>query len=357
MMNTKPRGRLRIYLGYATGSGKSFYLLRDAVSAQQRGQKIAIAALEHMNRAGICNFVPAFPLLQPEGEPFNVDQVIASDFDTIIIDELAYSNPPGSKNKKRYEDVIEILDSGKSVFTTLNIQHVDSVAERLVTALNFKINERVPDQVLNRSDAIVFVDISIFELQARIESGQIFAKDKAEQALFHFFTHENLCLLRKLTLELLAEDQLSKIESERILGAKAREEANPAVLVVITDDFPLEPLFEKMIHKGAKLASNYRSHCHVVSVRSSHFLKMKKTISGADHQAKMKALAESLGATHLEMEGPGLSQKIVQYCGEHSIKHLVFAKEQSSNFIQKVIHHTHGIDVHLIDRPTPKGEQ
>ena len=239
------KGRLRIYLGYATGCGKSFTLLKDAIAQKQRKHDIAIASLNHGDRSGICDMLGEFPNVGTTSGALNVDEIIQSSHETIIIDELALTNPAGSKNKKRFEDVIEILNSGKNVITTVNVQHIDSVAERLDTALSLKIQERVPDHLLDIAHAVVFVDVSIDELRARIQSEQVFPKDKAEQALFNFFTYENLCLLRKLALEVTVEDQLKRIQSERILGSSAREEADPGVLAVITDEDELEDLYNK----------------------------------------------------------------------------------------------------------------
>lgn len=350
------KGRLRIYLGYATGCGKSFTLLRDAMTQKQRNQDIAIASLNHSSRSGICDLVGEFPKIGTSSAILNVDEIIASSHETIIIDELALTNPAGSKNKKRYEDVMEVLASGKNVVTTLNVQHLDSVAERLDTALSLKIQERVPDQILNLASSVVLVDVSIEELRARIQSEQVFPKDKAEQALFNFFTYENLCLLRKFALEVTVDDQLKRIQTEKILGSNAREEADPGILAVITDEQELQDLYNKMIHKGAKFASQYSSHFFVVMVHPSRLLSIKKQTGVSALGQKLQDLAKTMGAQFSEMKGPGLSEQIIDFCHQNSIKHLIFAKEHSGSFIQKAIDNTRGIDVHLIDRPAARGE-
>jgi two-component system sensor histidine kinase KdpD len=351
------KGRLRIYLGYATGCGKSFTLLKDAIALKQRKHDIAIATLSHGNRSGICDLVGEFPKVGNTSPILNIEEIIASPYDTIIIDELALTNPAGSKNKKRFEDVIEILNSGKNVITTLNVQHIDSVAERLDTALSLKIQERVPDHLLNLASAVIFVDVGIDELRARIQSEQVFPKDKAEQALFNFFTYENLCLLRKLALEVTVEDQLKRIQTEKILGSTAREEADPGVLAIITDEEDLEDLYHKMIHKGAKYSSQYSSHFFVMLVYPTRLLSIRKPGTEQSVLAKkLEALAASLGAEYGVMKGPGLSEQIIDFCQNHSIRHLLFAKEESGSFIQKAIDNTRGIDVHLIDRPSARGE-
>jgi two-component system sensor histidine kinase KdpD len=357
MENTqKNKGRLRIYLGYATGCGKSFTLLKDAIAQKQRKQDIAIASLNHGDRSGICDLVKEFPKIGNATHLLNVDEIIASSHDTIIIDELASTNPTGSKNAKRYDDVIEILASGKNVITTLNVQHIDSIAERLDTALSLKIQERVPDHLLTTADSVIFVDVAIDELRARIQSEQVFPKDKAEQALFNFFTYENLCLLRKLALEVTVEDQLKRIQSEKILGSNAREEADPGVLAVITDEEDLEDLYHKMIHKGARYSSQYSSHFYVVMVHPSRLIPKKKSEETSVLAKNLELLSKSMGADYQELKGPGLSEKIIDFCQSNSIRHLLFAKEKSGSFIQRAIDNTRGIDVHLIDRPGPRGE-
>jgi len=357
----QPQGQLRIYLGYATGCGKSFTLLKDAIAQKQRNQSIGVASLNHSERSGICDLVSEFPKVGRKGgqdeSALQLDAILQSDFDTIIIDELAMTNPTGSKNKKRYEDVLEILASGKNVMTTLNVQHIDSIAERLDTALSLKIQERVPDHLFNQASSVVFVDVEIDELRARIQSEQVFPKDKAEQALFHFFTHENLSLLRKFALEVMVDDQLKRIQNEKLLSSGGREEADPGVAAIITDEEDYEDLYQKMIHKGAKYASQYSSHYYVIMVYPSKLLPVRKPNEASALSKRLETLAVSLGGQFLELKGPGLSEQIVDFCQTHGMKHLLFAKVQSSGFIQKAIDHTRGIDVHLIDRPGPRGER
>ncbi|MBS1957969.1 MAG: hypothetical protein JST80_00715 [Bdellovibrionales bacterium] len=356
---TKPKtkkGHLRIYLGYATGCGKSLTLLKDAVAYQERGQKIAILSLSHGKRPGIKEMAAKIPVLPDTGE-IDLDALQKSEYQTIIIDDLALTNLPGSRNKKRYEDVLDVLDIGKDVFTTLNVQHLDSVAERLNQSLSLKIQERVPDLLLNEAHSIVFVDLPIDELRERIKSEQVFPKDKAEQALFHFFTHENLCLLRKFALEVTVDDQLRRILTEKILSSHAREEADPSILVILAGEEDEEDFFNKMIRKGSKFASQYSSHCYVVLANPSKFLGVKKTETPAALKNRLKLLTEGLGATFQEVKGSGVSEQMVEFCSSHNIKHLIVAKAAVEGFIQKVMDHTRGVDVHLIDRPSPKGER
>lgn len=351
------KGHLRIYLSYATGCGKSFALLKDALVYKQRGHSIAIGSLSHSNRSGICDMAAELPRLSTSDGTLDLDAIQNSPYDVIIIDDLAQTNAEGSKNKKRYEDVLEVLKLGKDVFTTLNIQHLDSVAERLRESLSMRITERVPDLVLNEAESLVLVDVPIEELRDRIKSEQVFAKDKAEQALFHFFTHENLSLLRKFALEVTVEDQLRRILNEKILSSHAREEADPSVLVILSGEQTDEDLYNKMIHKGTKLASQYSAHCYVVLASPSKFLGVKKVEVPAAMKTRLKALSESLGSSFQEVKGSGVSEQVVEFCNSHNIKHLIVGKKSVEKFIQKVMDHTRGVDVHLIDRASPRGER
>ena len=355
--SNKRKGRLKIFLGYATGCGKTFTLLKEALALKQRNHEIAIAALTHTDRSGIRELASEFTVLPDLKKGLDVHQIIQSPFDTIIIDDLAMTNPTTSKNIKRYEDVMEILNAGKNVLTSVNVQHLDSVAERLSSTLCMKIQERVPDRILNEAESVTFVDLSIDELRERIKSEQVFPKDKAEQALFHFFTYENLCLLRKLALEVITSDQLNRINGEKLLGLRAREEADPGILAVLTEDEKSQDLCELIIHKTAKYAHLYSSHFFVVLVHPMRILKSSKNQTGiSQFTQKVKTLTESLKGTFVEMKGPGLPAQIIELCHTQSIRHLVFGKEESASFIQKAIHQTRGIDVHLIDRPAPRGE-
>jgi two-component system sensor histidine kinase KdpD len=351
------KGRLRIYLGYATGCGKSFTLLKDAITSKQRGTRIAIGALGHIDRTGICDMAGEFPRIGAESTGLDVELIKNSPYDLILIDDLAMTNPPGSKHKKRFEDVLEVVQSGKDVFTTLNVQHLDSVSERLRESLSVRIQERVPDLLLNEAESIVFVDLPIEELRDRIASEQVFPKDKAEQALFHFFTHENLGLLRKFALETIVEDQLRRILTEKLLGSHAREEADPSVLVILTGRDDDEDLFNKMIHKGAKYASTYSSHCYVVLANPKKLLGVKQPETAAPLRGRLQKLSEGLGASFQEVKGSGVAEQVVEFCNSHNIRHLIVPKDDVASFIQKVMNHTPGVDVHLIDRPSAKGER
>jgi two-component system sensor histidine kinase KdpD len=253
--------------------------------------------------------------------------------------------------------VLEIVHSGKDVFTTLNIQHLDSVAERLRESLSVRLQERVPDLILNEANSLVLVDLPIEELRERLQSGQVFAKDKAEQALFHFLTYENLSLLRKFALETTVEDQLRRIQHEKILSSHAREEADPSVLVIITGREENEDLYNKMIHKGAKYASQHSSHCYVILASPNKFLGIQKRECSPAVKNRLKSLAENLGATFQEVNGSGVAEQMVEFCNAHHIKHLIIPKDGVESFIQKVMDHTRGVDVHLIDRPSAKGER
>lgn len=356
-MKTKVRGQLRLYLGYATGCGKSFTLLRDALALSDRGVKVAIATLTHHDRAGIKEMSEKLKHI-PYKTNLPVKDILSSDYNTIVIDDLAHTNAPGSKNKKRFEDIFELLEGGKNVMTSLNVQHLDSVAERLETALAIKIQERVPDQLLNQTDSITFVDLSIDELRTRMKSGQIFAKDKAEQALFNFFTHENLTLLRKFSLEQVVEDQLKKIKNERLLEGNALSEADPSVLVLVTDEEKFEETYHKMIHKGAKLAAQYWSHSYVAMIKPRRLITGKvlggKKPNLEKFKKQIQSITESLGGIFSEMNGSSIDVQIIQFCEQHSIKHLVLAKNQGGSLIEKLIKNTRSVDLHLIDTQAPR---
>lgn len=342
MIPNKTPGKLRVYLGYATGCGKSFALLRDALFAHQRGKKISIATLNHDTRPGILDLAKQLPRTEHK----SLSDLENSSATTLIIDELG-----GLQPESQLENIIHLLQRGKNIWTTLNVQHLDSVAERLDSAIHVHIKSRVPDSILNLAESVVFVDTCIDDLRARFEAGQIFPKDKAEQALAHFFTHENLVLLRKIALEEVVESQLKSIENEKILSAGALSEADPSVLVVITDEEKYSEFFLKMIHQGAKLASHYSCHFQVALVTPKKIIKRKSTAT--NWIAPLEKLALELGGSFLSLKGKSVINDIVRFTTENHVRHLVFAKPHLKSLLAPVSESLQGIHIHLIDKPLP----
>ncbi len=213
--------RLRIYLGAAPGVGKTYHMLNDALLKRKQGVDVVIGLVETHGRQETADqirdleIVPLrmIPYRGVELKEMDVDAVLARHPQIAIVDELAHTNVPGSKNRKRYEDVLELLDAGIDVWTAVNIQHLETLNDAVNRSANTIIRETVPDSFFKRADEVINVDLTVEELRSRLREGKIYAPEKIEPSLANFFRKGNLNLLRELALRATAE-QVSKRASD-----------------------------------------------------------------------------------------------------------------------------------------------
>ena len=211
--DTPEPGRLRVYLGAAPGVGKTYRMLEDAHLMRRQGVDIVIGLIEPHGRAETAALVEGLEIVSLQEIQYrsiilremNLEAILARHPAWCIVDELAHTNVPGSRNHKRYEDVLELLDAGINVMTAMNVQHLETLNDAVARSASIQIRETVPDSFLRRADEVVNVDITIDELRDRLRQGKIYAPEKVEQALANFFRKGNLNMLRELALRATAE--------------------------------------------------------------------------------------------------------------------------------------------------------
>src|SRR5579862_3358701 len=209
----KAKGSLKLFLGYAPGVGKTYSMLSEAIRRHTRGEDVVIGVVETHGRKGIAELVPQLEVVPRKKidykgtlfEEMDVDAVIARKPQVALVDELAHTNIPGSKHRKRYEDVLEILEAKIDVLSTVNIQHIESIAPTVNAITGVIVRETVPDWVLRLSDETVMVDLTPEALQNRMKRGDVYKQEKVEQSLKNFFRRGNLIALRELALRQVAE--------------------------------------------------------------------------------------------------------------------------------------------------------
>jgi len=215
--------RLRVYIGAAPGVGKTYHMLNDAHLKREQGEDVVIGLVETHGRKETAEqirdleIVPqrVIPYRGVELKEMDVDAILARRPHTVVVDELAHTNVPGSKNRKRYEDVLELLDAGIDVWTSVNIQHLETLNDAVNRSANTVIRETVPDSFFKRADEVLNVDIPIDELRLRLRQGKIYAPEKVEQSLANFFRKGNLNMLRELSLRTTAEQVGKRAEALR----------------------------------------------------------------------------------------------------------------------------------------------
>ena len=361
ILERRKRGSLKIYLGYAAGVGKTFSMLQEAQRLKSRGIDVVIGYVEPHDRTETSKeirdleIVPVH-LIQVAGKLFpemDLGAILARKPQVVLVDELAHHNVVGSKNEKRYQDVLNLLDADISVISTLNVQHLESAAEKVTSITGIEITERVPDLILQRADQIVTVDVSIEELRDRLRVGKIYSKDRAEVALVNFFSYSNLSMLREYALREAAGDQVRRIDEEQLLSHHAAKVSHETVMVCMSSD-PTNA--EVLIRRGTKLASQNSSRCYVIYVQKKV---ESPTAIDSTLQRKLQnnlTLAKRLGADVITLRGENIAETLVNFAVQNNVRNAVFGKSRLSPFKERmrgsvIMDFTYdalGVDVHIL---------
>jgi two-component system sensor histidine kinase KdpD len=322
-------GKLRIYIGAAPGVGKTYDMLNDANRMKEEGIDVVIGFVEPHGREETAarirdlGIVPQkiIPYRGVQFKEMDVDAILARKPHTVLVDELAHTNVPGSRNQKRYEDVLELLEAGINVMTAVNIQHLETLNDAVNRSANTVIRETVPDSFFKRSDEVVNVDVTVNELRNRLRHGKIYAPEKVESALSNFFRIGNLNLLRELSLRTTAE-QVSNRESEYRRTQGLEQAAVPEKVMVCLST---RPGTERLIRVGARIAGRLATNWFAV------YVSRPKENSHGDPEAlhrleEYQRLARDLGAKVVNLVDKNVSDALIRFAQQESISHVVFGQ-------------------------------
>jgi len=289
------RGTLKVYVGAAPGVGKTYTMLREGNELAQKGIDVVIGLLETHGRKETLEQVGDLPLVARKRIPYknvvleemDTDEIIRRNPEVVLVDELAHTNVPGSVNEKRYQDVEKILAAGISVISTMNIQHLESLNDSVEQITGIRVRETVPDHILHQADEVELIDISPKALQQRMREGNIYAMEKVEQSLNHFFQTGNLIALRELALREVADDVDERLEAweRRTLRGPWRQQEVIFVCVNLRADS------ERLIRRGFRIAYRLKAHWYVTYVQDRQPL----TAEEEQRLEKLKKLTERLG--------------------------------------------------------------
>ncbi|MGE7778912.1 histidine kinase [Peribacillus sp. NPDC097264] len=292
------RGTLKVYIGSAPGVGKTYTMLREANQLKKSEIDIVIGLLETHGRKETASQVDTLETIPRKQVPYknvlleemDLDRIIIRNPEVVLVDELAHTNVPGSKNQKRYQDVINILESGISVISTMNIQHVESLNDSVEQITGVRVRETVPDRILQLADELELIDVSPKALRQRMQEGNIYTMDKVEQSLNNFFKTRNLIALRELALRELADDVDDRLESfKRKEGVRGPWRKAEVIFVCVN----LKPDSERLIRRGFRIAYRLKAKWYVVYVKDQRTLPNDKQII----LDKIKNLTKRLGGT------------------------------------------------------------
>src|SRR5271157_2706918 len=263
--------RLRIYIGAAPGVGKTYDMLNDAYNlVHQQGVDVVIGLVEPHGRKETEDRIRDLEIVPQRVIPYrgvnlkemDVDAILARHPNTVVVDELAHTNVPGSRNRKRYEDVLELLDAGINVMTAVNVQHLETLNDVVARSASTVIRETVPDSLLKRADEVVNVDVTVEELRDRLRQGKIYAPEKVEQSLANFFRKGNLNMLRELALRTTAEQVGNQASQYRRMQGLEQAPIPEKVMVCLST----RPGTERLLRIGARIAGRLASNWYAVYV-------------------------------------------------------------------------------------------
>jgi two-component system, OmpR family, sensor histidine kinase KdpD len=330
------RPRLRIYIGAAPGVGKTYEMLQEAHALRGRGLEVVAGFVETYDRRDTqaqlkdLEIVPRRKV-EYRGttmEEMDVEAIIRRKPDVAVVDELAHTNVPGSRNAKRYQDVLELLDAGIHVMTAVNIQHLETLNDAVATATGVRVRETVPDTFLDRADEVINVDVTVEELRNRLREGKIYRPEKVEQALMNFFRKGNLSTLRELALRAVADEVGEKAASYR-----AREGLEPAliperVMVCMSSN----ALATRVIRTGARIAGRLGSKWYAVYVETPREKADRIDRRDAEALHENIRLAESLGATVVRVKAARPSDGLVAFAQREGVTHVIFGQSARSRW-------------------------
>jgi two-component system, OmpR family, sensor histidine kinase KdpD len=329
-------GKLRIYIGAAPGVGKTYDMLNDAWRMKhQEGIDVVIGFVEPHGRQETADRIRDLEVIPQKIIPYrgvhfkelDLDAILARKPHTVLVDELAHTNVPGSRNDKRYEDVLELLEAGINVMTAVNIQHLETLNDTVSRSASTAVRETVPDGFLKRADEVVNVDVTVTELRNRLRQGKIYAPEKVETALANFFRIGNLNLLRELALRATAE-QVSRREAEYRRTQGLEQAAVPEKVMVCLSP---RPGTEKLIRVGARIAGRLATNWYAVYVSKPD----KGGSPDPDTRQRIEEyerLARDLGAKVVNIEDKNVSDALIRFAQQESISHVVFGQSARSRW-------------------------
>jgi two-component system sensor histidine kinase KdpD len=367
----RSRGRLRILLGYAPGVGKTFQMLQEARLAKERGVDVVVGVAETHGRAETAALLEGLEVIPLREVAYRSITLREMDLEAIerrrphlvLVDELAHTNAPGGRHERRCQDVQVLLDQGIDVWTTVNIQHFESLNDTVWEITGIRVRETVPDSVLDGADEISVVDIPIEQLQERLKEGKVYFPELAGNALENFFKHGNLLALRELALRRVA----GKLDQDLITHMKAHGIAGPWAtterLLVCIGASPFAP---RLVRKAFKMASDLKAEWYAAYVETpSHMVISER--DRANLTATL-ALAEELGAKVTTLSGSDVGQEILRFADKERVTKVVLGRPRASFWRQmlfrspvyEVLRKPAGFDVYFIapsreETPWPEG--
>jgi two-component system sensor histidine kinase KdpD len=359
LVERSKRGRLKLYVGFAAGVGKTWRMLEEAHALKRRGVDVVAAFIETHGRAeteALIRDLEVVPRSKTEYrgvvvEELDLDAVLRRAPAVAVVDEIPHTNVPGSKNRKRYQDVLDLLGAGINVIGALNVQHLESLNDLIARNTGVTVRETVPDSFLEQADQIVNLDLAVEDLLERLKAGKIYPQEKIPWALEHFFRDANLATLRELSLREVAES-LDRSAAQRSVGAP-KQRASGRVMVCLSSN---PPHALALLRRGSRMAGRLNTDWYVVYVETP-----RESPDRIDSEAQRHLLgnidkARELGAEVVKLRAKDPAAALVDFALSHRVSDVLVGRTElpwwrrviRPSVLERLVRDAAGIDLHIV---------
>lgn len=356
------RGRLKVYIGFAAGVGKTYRMLEEAHALKKRGVDVVLGLIETHGRAETAALIDGLEYVRRRTveyrglrvEEMDTDAIIARRPEVAVVDEVAHTNSPDSRNRKRYQDVLDILAAGINVICAFNVQHLESLKDLVERVTGVVVRETVPDSFLKQADQVVNLDLAAEDLLERLRAGKIYEREKVEWALAHFFKEQNLAALRELALREVAESLDRAQPAPAGEAATARPSSATGRLMVCISSF--SPRAATLLRRGSRMAGRLNTDWLMAYVETPD-----EAPHRIDAEAQRRLLANidkarELGAIVVRLQGSDPVHALVDYARSHGVAHIMIGRSHrpwwqqilGRSFVARMIKEASEFDLHII---------
>jgi len=361
------RGRLKLYIGFAAGVGKTWRMLEEAHALRQRGVDVVGAFVETHGRKeteALIRDLEVVPRRRQEYrgvvvEELDLEAVLARRPAVTVVDEIPHTNVPGSRNRKRYQDVLELLAAGINVIGALNIQHLESLNDLIQRNTGVQVRETVPDSFLKQADQVVNLDLAVEDLVERLRGGKIYPKEKIPWALEHFFRDGNLATLRELSLREVAES-LDRTASQAARGAEAGAPARGRVMVALSSN---PPRALALLRRGSRMAGRLNTDWFVAYVETPDEAPDRIDSEAQRHLLGNIDKARELGAEVVRLKSDRPAEALLDFARSHRVSDVIVGRSETPwwrrllrrSVLQELVDEGTGLDLHIVSFEDEEG--
>jgi len=361
LLQRSERGRLKLYIGFAAGVGKTYRMLEEAHALKAQGVDVVLGYVETHGRVeteALVRDIELVPRQRTEYrevfvEEMDLDSLLARKPTIAIVDELAHTNAPGCRHKKRYQDVLELLDAGINVIGAFNIQHLESLNDVVSRTAGTPVRETVPDSFLKQADQVVNLDLAVEDLLSRLRDGKIYPPEKVEWALQHFFQSANLSTLRELSLREVAESLERSAAKQTPTAAQPRAGDNGRVMVCLSS-YP--PQSATLMYRGSRMAGRLSTDWFVVYVETPSEAPDRIDSEIQRHLHTNLEKARELGAEVVKLQGSDPVASLLDFARSHGVGHIVIGRSHQPWWRQvfgrsvplRLVREAEGFDLHIV---------